>query len=71
MIALPFNFIACFTCIGDASDPNVQAANMAILFMLFLLVLVLGSFVSFIVYLARKSKNPDIQAVQNLISEVQ
>ncbi|MEM8952992.1 MAG: hypothetical protein AAGD22_02465 [Verrucomicrobiota bacterium] len=49
--------IACATCMGDANSPVVQGFNFAVLLMLGILVLVLGSFLSFIRYLARRQKD--------------
>jgi len=49
---------ACSVCFGKAGSPMTEAANGAIIFMLALLVAVLGSFIGFFVYLARKARNP-------------
>ncbi|CAN5197632.1 hypothetical protein BH23VER1_BH23VER1_31410 [soil metagenome] len=49
------HIIACATCVGDPGDVTSSAANAAIFLMLGVLGLVLGSFISFIVYLARRS----------------
>ncbi|MEM7145463.1 MAG: hypothetical protein AAF591_10020 [Verrucomicrobiota bacterium] len=45
--------VACATCMGDVNSPVMQGFNFAVLLMLGVLVLVLGSFLSFIRYLAR------------------
>jgi len=52
----PSVFLSCITCVGDADDPAVYAANMAILFMLALLIPVLGGLVGMIVLLGRREK---------------
>ncbi len=49
---------ACSVCFGKTGAPMTEAANGAIVFMLALLMGVLGSFIGFFVYLARKARNP-------------
>ena len=48
--------ISCATCMGDANSPVMKGATFAILLMLGVLVIVLGSFLTFIRYLARKQR---------------
>jgi len=55
--------LACATCMGDAGHATVLAANSAIFLMLAMLALVLGSIISFIVYLARRARGQETQVI--------
>lgn len=57
-IVLPFEsaILACPMCMSGASGKELMAANTAILIMLAFLFLVLGSFIAFIVYLAKRTR---------------
>jgi len=49
-------YLACPMCMSGAEGNTLQAANMAIAMMLVFLFGILGSLFSFIIYLARRSK---------------
>ncbi len=49
-------YLACPMCMSGAEGKTVLAANSAIAVLLVVLVAVLGSFFSFIIYLAKRSK---------------
>lgn len=49
-------YLACPMCMSGAEGKTVLAANSAIAVLLVVLVAVLGSFFSFILYLAKRSK---------------
>jgi hypothetical protein len=53
---LPMSFLACATCKGHPDDPNVIAANIAVLVMLVVLGVVLTGFGKLILFLARAEK---------------
>ncbi len=48
--------LACPMCTSGASETTVLAANTAILLMLGVLAMMLGSFIAFMVYLARRGR---------------
>ena len=48
--------LACALCGSGAEGPSIMAANSAIGFLLVVLLAVLGSFISFMVYLAKRAR---------------
>ena len=56
LMGLPASARACAVCFGAAGSQDSQALSVSIGLLLGVLVLVLGSIVSFIVYLARRAK---------------
>lgn len=59
-LILTDTLLACSMCLGGAAGEIAEAANVAIGLMLLFLVLVLGCFIYFIVFLARKSKLAEV-----------
>jgi hypothetical protein len=51
----PAKLLACVACYGQSDSPLAEGMNMGILFLLGVIGLVLGGFVTFFIYLARRS----------------
>jgi len=58
----PTSLLACAMCTSSPGGNSVVAANAAIGFLLVILLGVLGSFLSFIFYLARRARRMDESA---------
>ena len=64
------DLLACAVCYGQSDSPLAEGMNMGILFLLGVVALVLGGFVAFFIYLARRSAAvaASRQAASNSIS---
>lgn len=55
LLLSPAKLFACAVCYGQSDSPLAEGMNMGILFLLAVVALVLGGFVAFFIYLARRS----------------